>query len=279
MTPKETALEMVAGFRTGTRSSVWSHLHRATIADELEARVNDPTLIRQGVTELCGPATFLQSLASDDPVHYVRMAVELFSSGMTHMIRGPRGVAGGKFLRPDDDVRTFPIPRGQGQISEVDWMMLSSIRQAYDFWGWEHFHKAKVGHGRTPQKVIAQFFKDTGYAHVVNHSTEEHWHALVSAIQARDYFDRGYRVVLIISSNLLVPAVPYSGPNELDHAVTLYSTISGIPHDVRCVVFTYGTTMSVPQPPHEKGPKRDQYGKMDIATFLKYFYGFIAAKY
>ncbi len=279
MGPKDSAKQMVAAFRAGTRPSVWRHLHRATVADELESRVDDPTLIRQGHVDLCGPAAFLQSLATDDPEHYVRMAAELFSAGMTHMIRGTRGVAGGKFLRPDDDVRDYPIPRGPEQVAEADWLLLASIRQAYDFWGWEHFHEARSGEGKTPQDVIARFFKDTGYQKVVNRTRPEHYHSLIDLIRARDYYDQGYRVVLIINTDLLVPVVPYIGKDELNHAVTLYSTITGIPNHVRCVVFTWGTTHSVPRPPAANGPPLSPSGEMTVATFLKYFFGFIAAKY
>jgi hypothetical protein len=50
--------------------------------------------------------------------------------------------------------------------------------------------------------------------------------------------DQGYRVVLIINADLLVPLAPYSGKDELNHAVGLISPIIGIPSMVECLLAT-----------------------------------------
>jgi hypothetical protein len=262
---------------------VWPRLNRRRVADELDARVDDPTKIYQGQVGLCAPSAFLEDLVTDDPVHYARMAHELFELGFTHMIRGAVPRAGGKFLKPDEDLRTYPVPRDAGGanpvIPEADWLMLASIRQAYDFWGWEHFYKAKPDEGGTDPDDIAKIFKDTGYTDVVNASGKSHWHKQTSAELASRYVSNGYRVVLIINADLLVPLTSYSGKDELNHAVGLISPITGIPSAVQCTFFTWGTTVSVPQPAARNSPALDRFGNMTIATFLKYFFGFIAAKY
>jgi len=281
--PKDTALQSIANFRAASGPGVWKHLHRQRVADELAVRVNDPTKIYQGQAGLCGPSAFLEDLITDDPVHYVRMAYELFELGFTHMIRGPVPKAGGKFLKPDEALRTHPIPvdrTGTGpDIPEADWLVLSSIRQAYDFWGWEHFYKYNPDEGGTAPDDIAKFFKDTGYAQVINSTSKGHWHNQRSAVGASDYVSQGYRVVLIINADLLVPLTTYSGKDELNHAVGLISPIIGIPTMVECTFFTWGTTVRVPQPPAPKSPPLNKFGNMTIDTFLKYFFGFIAAKY
>jgi hypothetical protein len=289
MTPKEKAHERIDALRNQPGKGVWTHLHRATVADQLDVRVDDPTKIYQGQVGLCAPSAFLEDLVTDDPVHYARMAHELFDLGFTHMLRGPVPRAGGKFLKPDEDLRTYPLPMdplgADPVIPEADWLMLASIRQAYDFWGWEHFYKAKPDEGGTSTDDIVKFFKDTGYTDVINKTSKADWHSLSSAVFASDYVNRGYRVVLIINADLLVPLAGYSGKDELNHAVGLISPITGIPANVECTFFTWGTTLRVPlripaPPPLTlKSPPLNQFGNMTIETFLKYFFGFVAAKY
>jgi hypothetical protein len=281
--PKDIAHQRIANLRAGSGPGAWRFLHRRTVADELDARVDDPTKIYQGQVGLCAPSAFLEDLVTDDPVHYARMAHELFELGFGHMIRGPVPRAGGKFLKPDDDLRSYPLPRDPTGtnlvIPEADWLVLASIRQAYDFWGWEHFYKAKPDEGGTDPDDIEKFFKDTGYSHVVNATGKSHWRDQNSAVAASQYVSRGYRVVLIINADLLVPLVPSSGKDELNHAVGLISPITGIPSAVQCTFFTWGTTVNVPQPAAPSGPALDRFGNMTFGTFLKYFFGYVAAKY
>jgi hypothetical protein len=280
---KDIAHQRIANLRAGSGAGAWKHLHRRRVADELDARVDDPTKIYQGQVGLCAPSAYLEDLATDDPVHYARMAHELFELGFTHMIRGPVPRAGGKFLKPDEDLRTYPIPLDKNSanpvIPEADWLMLSSIRQAYDFWGWEHFYKAKPDEGGTDPDDISKFFKDTGYSKVINSTGKAHWHKQSSAELASQYVSQGYRVVMIINADLLVPLTSYSGKNELNHAVGLISPIIGIPSMVECTFFTWGTTVRVPVTPGTNSPPLNKFGNMDVSTFLKYFFGFVAAKY
>ena len=93
------------------------------------------------------------------------------------MLRGPIPRQGGKFLKPDQDLLNYPVPRDKHgrdvRMPGADWLMLSSIRQAYDFWGWQHFYKAEPKEGGTAPDDIANFFKDTGYARVINATSKD----------------------------------------------------------------------------------------------------------
>jgi hypothetical protein len=136
------------------------------VADELDVRVDDPTKIYQRQVGLCAPSAFLEDLVTDDPVHYARMAHELFELGFTHMVRGAAPRSGGMFLKPDEELRAYPIPVDKSGsdsiIPEADWLMLSSIRQAYDFWGWQHFYKAKPDRGRDLDRRHRQVLQGHG---------------------------------------------------------------------------------------------------------------------
>ena len=89
MGPKDIAHQRIANLRAGSGPGAWTHLHRTRVADELDVRVDDPTKIYQGQVGLCAPSAFLEDLVTDDPVHYARMAHELFELGFTHMVRAP----------------------------------------------------------------------------------------------------------------------------------------------------------------------------------------------
>src|SRR5262249_49300089 len=216
--------------------------------------------------------------------HYARMAHELFEIGFTHMIRGAVPRAGGKFLKPDEDLRTYAVPRDAGGtnpvIPEADWLMLASIRQAYDFWGWEHFYKAKPDEGGTYANDMLKFYKDTGYAKVIDGTGKSNWQSLPSAMHASQYVSDGYKVVLFINGDLLVgQGGGYVGQIDLNRVVGLVSPITGVPNAVNCDLYPWGTKLHIPGPVAPNAPPLDSFGNMKIDTFLKYFFGFIAAKY
>jgi hypothetical protein len=285
MSPQDTAHQKIDQFHARWGPGVWTYLHRWRLVEEMHARVDDPTKVRQGQCGLCGPAAFLEDLITDDPVLYAQMGADLFDLGFTHMVRG-HGNHGGRFLKPDKDLRTNPIPFDKNgvdyYIPEADWMLLSSIRQSCDFWFWEHFYKAKPDEGGTWPDQVTDFFKDVGYSKVINHTGKSDQHSQVSAEIASRFVEAGYHVVMLINANLLVPRAAYED-NKKDtsnHWVGLVSPITGGPLKVEFKIFTWGETLSIPlriKDRHE--PPLDIWGNMTWDTLLDYYYGYIAAKY
>jgi hypothetical protein len=305
MASKAKAHQRIDHLRKGSGPGMWLHLHRTRVADELHDRVEDPTKIDQGQVGLSGPAAFMQDLATDDPEAYARLAQELFEQGHAHLFRAANRRAGAKFINPDEDLRTYPIPFDPAgkdtYIPEADWLVLASLRQAYDhwsWWNWEHFYQALPTEGGTYAKDIEQLFKDTGYTKVINSTGESHWHNQNSATQASQYVAQGYRVYLQINADLLVPMAPFSGKDELNHAVGLISPItvgppsavgppravgpsSAVgPSTVQFKIFTWGKALTIPLRQADRhAPPLDKSGNMTWPTFLQFFFGFIAAKY
>src|SRR5262249_32476586 len=171
---------------------------------------------------------------------------------------GPVPKAGGKFLKPDEALRTHPIPvdrTGTGpDIPEADWLVLSSIRQAYDFWGWEHFYKYNPDEGGTAPDDIAKFFKDTGYAQVINSTSKGHWHNQRSAGAARDSVSKAHRVSPTTSPYLRAPLPTTSGKDELTHAGGLITPITGIPIRGKSPFFLGEKRVRAPPPRAPKSP-------------------------
>src|SRR5258707_2344324 len=75
---------LVAAFRAGDPLTLpptaW-RLDRATVADRLDELIANPTLVRQGTLNLCGPAAMFAVWFARDPVAAVAYATTLYESG------------------------------------------------------------------------------------------------------------------------------------------------------------------------------------------------------
>ena len=56
MATKDDAKNLVNAFEARTRRDLWLHIQRADLAKGLKARIDDPDLINQGQSSLCGPS-------------------------------------------------------------------------------------------------------------------------------------------------------------------------------------------------------------------------------
>ena len=95
-------------------------LSRGDIAEGLIERIKDPGLLNQAQANTCGPATFLFSVASDDPVMFARFGTDLFEQGQANI---------GK-LHVEPDAEVVHAPPLAPQITEVDWMLMASLRDS-----------------------------------------------------------------------------------------------------------------------------------------------------
>lgn len=85
---------------------------------ELTLRVLDPKRIDQGAFGLCGPAALATLLAKTEPVTYIQLAVELLTTGRSHV----RGFS----LTPGEEIQRYR-PSGTPQ---ADWLVLASLRSS-----------------------------------------------------------------------------------------------------------------------------------------------------
>ncbi len=120
------ATALVAAFRSGDGSAApgaWD-LDRDAIADRLEELVVDPTRIRQGRLNLCGPAAVISIWFARDPAGAVRYATGLFERG--HAAIGDLTVMASAGLRRLP-YRLVESARG---CPQADWMMMAALRDS-----------------------------------------------------------------------------------------------------------------------------------------------------
>src|SRR5262245_61956436 len=74
---------LVAAFRTGVSGEMpaaW-RLDRSAVADRLDELIDEPTRVRQGRLNLCGPAAVVSLWLARDPYGAAQFAVSLYESG------------------------------------------------------------------------------------------------------------------------------------------------------------------------------------------------------
>lgn len=209
------ALAIIQAFssRTGT-SPHWKNLNRYAIAKDITARLKDPDTFNQGSTWMCGIATFARVWAVDCPEQYAQLAVDLFEKGQG-TLTGAKKYAG-KVIKPSATLLASPAGNG---VSHGDWIVLASIREAFNQI-FDYQADEGIGHIRAwnmPSDVEGEF-KAAGYSKIVSKAG---WGSggIGSLDEASDYYDRGWRVILLVHSDIVsdraagaAPAGPAPAP-------------------------------------------------------------------
>jgi hypothetical protein len=145
---------------------------------------------------------------------------------------------------------------------------------------------------------LAGWFEKAGYTDVINHSGNPLGnYPGLWANEASQLFEKGYKVCLLINSNVLNPAAQDEDSWKLDHFVGLVSPIKYInkyypeydgcnyegrarmcgklgggydaqDSTVSLRVYTWGGERDVPE-----------WGTLSVKSFMGNFYGFVAGKY
>jgi hypothetical protein len=265
---KQTAIALVNQFQSQPGGGQYPKINRAALADGLVARINDPNLIDQRGTPLCGPSSLVRAVALDNPDAYAQAAIDLFTRGSARI--GNMNVRPGKELR-----ESAP----EGNTNPADWILIASIRDS-DNWffstaGWFSSTIA----GITRPGTMESWFRDAGYTDIINLTylfAKPIPSVLAMELQrASRLFQSGYKVVLFIDADVLAANTQDDiFSMHPDHWVALTSTIvdGGIINyeaPVSFSIYTWGRTMSVPVDANRSLSKR---------AFLHKYYGFIAAR-
>jgi hypothetical protein len=269
-----------------TKTVYWPTLSKKAVREGLHARIDNPDLIKQGPTGLCGPAGFLRALSYDDPCEFAKFGAIIFSGGWYNLGKGRKGL---KMIKPSDATRMSEVPPG---MDHADWLILASLRDAFNSvfdykWDWKNQMTGMSVHS------VADFFKAAGYSTVVENlggaglfagSVSKGYDNIE---KANAYFLKGFAVVILIDADLLKTATPGTSM-VANHWIALRSTIdvnrfwkkpSGnqssqigiqIPE-----VWSWGDKKRVPPYPDGKS-SGDFY--MAFEDFCKCYYGFVAAK-
>jgi hypothetical protein len=249
---KRAARELVDDFARRIGPGAFSSLARGDIADGLRARIDNPSVIQQGPTQFCGPGSFIFSVASDDPVRYVRFAIDLYEQGQATL--------GNMHVQPDNDVLHSAPP--SGQIAPVDWMVLGSVRDSENWFFDIKTGESIVRNGTNPHE-IADWFREAGYTQVVDEANTVFSKDFNNADQASRLLQQGYKVVLYLRMGAFTPGEGGT------HFVALTSPINVLNNLVDFDIFTWGEG-------HFHLPEAGQ--TLPLQRFLDNYLGFIAAK-
>jgi len=246
----------------------WRYIKREALANGLAHRINHPDLIDQGDTPLCGPASFLRTVARHKPYTYANAGIELFEKGKTKI--------GGLEIKPGSELIGDP-PEGKTQVA--DWIMLASLRDS-DNWLFSPsgIFGSSVA-GITRPATIASWFTAAGYSKVINkaqlqkHRSQYYYAKLLA--EANQLLDSGYKVLMLIDGDVLDPKTQDDAVSLFpDHWVALYSKISekGLTNyesNIHLTVWTWAQFQPIPKLASKPLKKKH---------FLIKFYGFVAAK-
>ena len=261
----EVARQHVNEFEARGGRGVFAHLDRATVANYLKLHVLCPAMLNQGQTYLCGPTSFMYSLASDNPYLYVRVGILLFETGRCQL--------GRINISPSSDLLTYKIP-GAARIDQAHWMIAASLRDSENWFFSLDSYDSWVA--KTNPREVERWFRNVGYSQIhCNYTTLEGnipEHTRKRIEEANRYYNAGYRVVLYLNSNMMSKDAEKRATSSsiADHFVAMSSQIQSSNESVSMKVFSWGK----------------KYFQIPVAgstlsfnDFSSNFYGSIAAKY
>jgi hypothetical protein len=293
---RKQAIDLVNSLFPSGASVYWPNVNGAQVKQGLIDRVTDPNMIQQGGANVCGMATFVHSLAADDPVQYVWFAIHLYKIGSGPLGRGKAF----RTIYPSKEVRLSKIAWG---MDHSDWIVLATLR--------DHLNKALgyqydmavpvlrdipifgiLGHllsgsyeaaaGITWPGDLEKALKVVGYSSVINKANTTSLAGYKAMDEASSMLGKGYQVLMLINTAMLGQNSAWQA--TADHWVKLISPIeenlwafsnaqgtvksSGVKFRIFNSAASSATRHNVPI----KG------GYLPLNIFLNNFYGFVAAK-
>jgi hypothetical protein len=259
---------------------VWPHLERAKVAAGLKYRLDNPDSFNQGQTWLCGIATFVRVWAYDHPVEYVQLAADLFEKGEGWLKGGPKTLvdkrSAGEKITTSSDLLNSAVARisDKESLDHADWVVLAAIRESFNSvftYGADEgpFH---IKAWNFPSDVVREF-KAGGYSRVISKADGLGGGGYNNFVEATDLYDRGWRVILLIKSDLL-KASAFQNPGAVrtsDHWVGLNSTVFMSLPGPNCQVDRFEVYSW--DGPHFIPPVGQ---KIAFSLLDKYYFGFVA---
>jgi hypothetical protein len=257
LSPRDEARALVAAFAVRAGGGVFAHVQRGDVARGLSARLDQPSLISQEQSSLCGPAALVFNLATHDPLAYARYVVDLYERG-TADVRRLHVKAGG-------DLRAYDPT---GKIDPADWIALASLRDSENFF-FDYQSVDDEFAGITLPSDLESWFKKIGYRQVVNDTNLISDKDEANIREANRLYKDDYWVCLFINDKLLSAKTQNSGSMTASHWVVLTSEVALSGGTIAFDVFTWGDG-------HRHVPES---GTLTVGHFKDDYYGYVAAKY
>ena len=175
--------------RKPLRRAAFTRIDRLDFQLSLSARRMSPSLIDQSMASLCGPASLMYLVASDNPDLFRQYATDLYETG--------RAKLGSLRVSPGEDCRTYnPF----GKIAAADWVTLASLRDSENaFFDYDDADDAFAG--ITLPGQLADWLESAGYHNVSNETNLYFTKGEDDFREAANLLSEGYRVCLFIDLN------------------------------------------------------------------------------
>jgi hypothetical protein len=259
--PRDQARALVAAFAARGGGGVFPHIQRSDVALGLRARVDQPSLISQQSSSLCGPAALVFDLATHDPVRYAQYVIDLYE----------RGVADVKQLhvKAGSDLRAYDP---SGLINPADWIALASLRDSENFFFDYQSVDTEFG-GITLPGDLVSWFKKIGYTKVINDTNLITDKNEANIREADRLYKDDYWVCLFINDSMLKAAEQDQGSMSASHWVVLTSPLTIAAGTISFQVFSWGDG-------HRQVPDAGKGSHaLTLGHFFDDYYGYVAAKY
>lgn len=257
LSPREQAHVLVDAFAARAGGGVFPHIQRADTARGLHDRIDQPSLISQEQSSLCGPAALTLNLATHNPVRYVKFVIALFERGQAQIEK--------LHIKAGSDLRAYDPT---GKIAPADWIPIASIRDSENFF----FDYQAVDNefaGITLPSDMASWFKKIGYRSVINETNLLSDQDEKNIREAERLYKDDYWVCLLINASLLSSREQDGGSMVPNHWVVLTSELTIASGNISFDIFTWGQGhFHVPQG-----------GPLTLEHFFDVYYGYVAAKY
>jgi hypothetical protein len=225
------ALLEVGNFDRRSSATSWKNIPKRNVTSGLRTRLQDPNLISSRVVNLCGPAAFFRCLVEDDPAMYARAVISLFETNSATL--------GARTFKAGADLQTAMPASG---MDAVDWITMPA--------------------------GLAKWFGNAKYTGVINETNLIRTKDLAHLQRAGSLRAAGYRVCLLINSQVLSAATQGSWSMFPNHWVVLLNNVSvDGSKNVSLQVQTWGVVKNVPGA-----------GTLAAGHFCRNYYGFVAAR-
>jgi len=251
-------------------------LHKSDIEKFLKKRLVQPESIFQGHTSLCGPAAFFYALVTKRPDLYVRYVLDIAMYGKTAISIKGKGQPALIVNVPTQLLNTC------SGINIVDWLTLATLRNADNpvlglSCQWSLLNDlASI----TQPETLASWFLRIGCREVVVKTQRLGTLGLNNLIEAQQRYSRNHSVCLLLQAKVFKTPLPLPllYPN---HWVNLTSNIQldgqllspsinrkpHIPSALKGLRFSLHTWY------------KNQTYQFEPEIFLKYYHGFVSAKW
>jgi len=281
MTSQDRARALVDAFEKRATSPAFTGIKKGDIVAGLRARIGSPGLINQGQANLCPSASIIFSEARVHPVAYTKFVIDLYENGKATL---------GEFeVTPGSDLKAYTPPAAK--IDPVDWVPMASIRDSEN-WFFDYEEVDKDWHqylggwdmwdGGARSGELAKWLGKIGYTKIVRKDAKFITQGKDVLLEASRLRDEDYKIIMLFEAKVLelqgseiTDASRRGMLKQANHFVVLTSPVRifkvGDKEMVDFTVFTWGAEN------HSIVPAGAQQLELDV--FLRYYYGFIGAKY